>query len=158
MCDKMEIRNKNSKNKEAYASFWKAKTVGSICLPVDVMLFLSKETSFRNPSRFSKMEALVDIMNRYIMSLSDSCLECSANIAKLAKLWCWTRVTVTKFVAQLQKRNVVTIEKENGEIRISLNPKILAWTDFPQDLLDDSKDAFDKPLPSSQHNSSGDKV
>lgn len=143
------------KTKEAVPSFGKEKKTFSLCVPVDAILFLSKESSFRNPSRFSKMEAFADIVNRYIMALSDSSLEKSANIAKLVKHWCWTRVTVTKFIGQLQIMNIVIVGKLNSETCIYLNPKVLHWNEDTLGLTDDCREASSQSQPSMQHISSG---
>lgn len=147
-----DLRKNSEKENPSYSV---GNLLPQICLPVEAMVFLAKETSFKNPSRFSKVEAFVDIVTRHLLARTDPRIENSANISKLVKRWCWTRITVTKFIGQLQKLNIVKTESLNSEIRISLNPDVLQWTNSSKEHLEGCQDPSVPSQPPLQHISSG---
>lgn len=109
------------------STFNKEKSLADICIPVEAISFLLKETSFRNPARFSKLEAFYDIVNRHLKAHGKAKVDEGVNVTRLVKSWCWTRTTVIKFIHVLQNLGLVKVETLNVENRITLNPDVIHW-------------------------------
>lgn len=137
------------------STFNKEKSLADICIPVEAISFLLKETSFRNPARFSKLEAFDDIVNRHLKAHGKAKVDEGVNVTRLVKSWCWTRTTVIKFIHALQDLGLVKVETLNVENRITLNPDVIQWHKYAQ--VNEEKDGNDllQSQPPLQHIPSG---
>lgn len=142
-------------SKAKFSSFDREKSLADICVPIEAISFLAKETSFRNPARFSKLEAFNDIVNRHVKAHGKPKGEEGVNVAQLVKSWCWTRATVIKFIHVLQELGLVKVETLNVENRITLTPGIIHWHKYAQG--NEEKDGNDllQSQPPLQHIPSG---
>lgn len=113
----------------------------SVLIPFETIQFLNKERLVNNPNRYSKLNALYDLISKHCDNLGSSTIKRN-NISQLCKKWNWARLTVIGFIKALQEMDVLFIEEINGTKFVSVNPKIII-------LSSDSSKQGSKPQASS---------
>lgn len=96
----------------------------SVLIPFETIRFLNKERLVNNPNRYSKLNALYDLISKHCDNLGSSTIKRN-NISQLCKKWNWARLTVIGFIKALQEMDVLFIEEINGTKFVSVNPKII---------------------------------
>lgn len=96
----------------------------SVLIPFETIQFLNKERLVNNPNRYSKLNALYDLISKHCDNLGSSTIKRN-NISQLCKKWNWARLTVIGFIKALQEMDVLFIEEINGTKFVSVNPKII---------------------------------
>lgn len=79
-----------------------------IKMSAELMAYLCNDYAYRNPSRYSRLKALQDLLLRFQKAQQQS-KEMDVNIAQLVKAWGWSRPSVLAFVDQLQKFEVLEV-------------------------------------------------
>ena len=108
------------------------QTVQWVYLPLCLLEYLGDGYALRKPGRFSKLKAFIDLIVRYCRN-TPGCEELSSsqeketgvNISQLAKEWGWSRLTVSQFVGELDKMDVIETHPSRQGIFVSIKPDIV---------------------------------
>lgn len=95
-----------------------------VVVPFELIDYLSNDNAYRNPKRYSKLEAFRDLIMRYRNAIGSG-EKMSANIAQLSKTWNWSRTTVCGFVNDLAVLDVLEVNVTPTSKVISLKASVL---------------------------------
>ena len=95
-----------------------------VVLPFELIAYLSNDNVYKNPKRFSKLEAFKDLIVRYCSAVGSG-KKMNANIAQLSKAWNWSMATVCSFVNDLAVLDVLDVDVTPTSKIISLKDSVL---------------------------------
>lgn len=79
-----------------------------VMIPFELLAFLSDDYSYKNKSRFSRLQAFQNLVERYYTSWSKQ-EDMAVNIERLSKSWGWSRPSVMRFVQFLEAKEVLEV-------------------------------------------------
>lgn len=122
----------------------------NVCVPLGLIIYLSHDGNYKNPSRLTKIEAFEYLLMLHMNALKEN----GTNIAQLAEKLCWSRASVQKFISILKKLNVLeVVETKNGKM-VCLKESVFVIASSPQEQCCKNRQ-YDSPFqPPLQHISS----
>ena len=99
----------------------------SVLIPFETIQFLNKERLVNNPNRYSKLNALYDLISKHCDNLGSSTIKRN-NISQLCKKWNWARLTVIGFIKALQEMGVKFFKNVIVGKSITIN-QLKEWLD-----------------------------
>ncbi|WP_314722641.1 hypothetical protein [Prevotella nigrescens] len=97
----------NNKNTENNVTFSDNKKY-HVMIPFELLEFLSDDYSYKNKSRFSRLQAFQNLVESYYTSWRKQ-EDMAVNIERLSKTWRWSRPSVMKFVQFLEAKEVLEV-------------------------------------------------
>lgn len=97
----------NNTNIENIVTFSENKNY-HVMIPFDLLEFLSDDYSYKNKSRFSRLQAFQNLVERYYTSWRKQ-EDMAVNIERLSKSWGWSRPSVMRFVQFLEAKEVLDV-------------------------------------------------
>ena len=97
----------NKKNTENNVTFSDNKKY-HVMIPFELLEFLSDDYSYKNKSRFSRLQAFQNLVESYYTSWRKQ-EDMAVNIERLSKTWRWSRPSVMKFVQFLEAKEVLEV-------------------------------------------------
>lgn len=97
----------NNKNTENNVTFSDNKRY-HVMIPFELLEFLSDDYSYKNKSRFSRLQAFQNLVESYYTSWRKQ-EDMAVNIERLSKTWRWSRPSVMKFVQFLEAKEVLEV-------------------------------------------------
>ena len=79
-----------------------------VMIPFELLEYLSDDYSYKNKSRFSRLQAFQNLVERYYASWRRQ-EDMAVNIERLSKSWGWSRPSVMRFVQFLETKGVLEI-------------------------------------------------
>ena len=79
-----------------------------VMIPFELLEFLSDDYSYKNKSRFSRLQAFQNLVESYYTSWRKQ-EDMAVNIERLSKTWRWRRPSVMKFVQFLEAKEVLEV-------------------------------------------------
>lgn len=109
--------------------------------------FLANEYSYSKIKRFSKLEAFNDLIQRFIAARKSNKKLVLLTTSNLAEEWNWSRPTVSKFIKDLKRFEIIT----NGSYP---SPYVFSLVDDKINWKNGSDDVLSSPQSASPHLSS----
>lgn len=141
--NKIEMQNIIEKGSDIQSRM--ASNIISVLIPFETIQFLNKDSFVNNPNRYSKLNALYDLISKHCENLGSSRIKRN-NISQLCKKWNWARLTVIGFIKALQDMDVLFIEEINGTKFVSVNPKIIILSSDSPKQSSKSQASSSQPL------------
>lgn len=105
----------------------------NVCVPFEVINYLAHDGNYKNPSRFTKIEAFEYLLMMHMNSLMNE-RENGMNIAKLTQALCWSRASVQKFINILKDLNVLEVMETKKGKMVCLKEDIFNFKSSTQEL------------------------
>lgn len=97
--------------------------------------FLAKEYSYSKIRRFSKLEAFNDLILRFIAARNSNKKLVLLTTSNLADEWNWSRPTVSKFIKDLKRFEIITNDSYPSPNVFSLVEGKINWRNGSEDVL-----------------------
>lgn len=101
-----------------------------VAVPLELIDYLSNDYAYRNPNRYSKLEAFRNLVMLHCSAKEKGSEKMSASIAQLSKAWNWSRPTVSAFVNDLAVLDILDVETTATSKAISLKSSIVKDVDL----------------------------